>query len=221
MCPNVGFIPATPQNAAGRVMDPPVCVPRAARHIPQATAAAEPLDEPPGVRSRFHGLRVTGGSIQAKGVETVLPRMIAPALRKRATMEASIGSVLPSQPAIPHEVGRPLDIDDVLDPDRNPVQRPAVASGLQLGVALYCLGQGTVSVHDHPGPDLVLSLLDPIKARLEDVDAGGLALAEPPGRAGNRLVVIGKELHRSPFRADEAGPVLVPGWNFWRTLCTN
>ena len=30
-----------------------------------------------------------------------------------------------------------------------------------------------------------------------------------------------QELHRSPFRADDAGPGLVPGWNFWRTLCTN
>ena len=60
-----GFIPATPQNEAGRVIEPPVWVPIAPRHIPQATAAAEPLDEPPGVRSRFQGLRVTGGSIQA------------------------------------------------------------------------------------------------------------------------------------------------------------
>ena len=61
----VGFIPATPQNDAGRVIEPPVWVPIAPKHIPQATAAAEPLDEPPGVRSRFQGFRVTGGSIQA------------------------------------------------------------------------------------------------------------------------------------------------------------
>ena len=47
------------------MIEPPVCVPIAPRHIPQATAAAEPLDEPPGVCSRFQGLRVTGGSIQA------------------------------------------------------------------------------------------------------------------------------------------------------------
>lgn len=62
---NVGLSPATPQNAAGRVMEPPVCEPSAARHMPAATAAAEPLDEPPGVCWRFHGLRVGGGSIQA------------------------------------------------------------------------------------------------------------------------------------------------------------
>src|SRR5207253_7725444 len=84
-----GFIPATPQYEAGRVIDPPVCVPIAPRHMPHATAAADPLDEPPGVRSKFQGLRVTGGSIQANGVETVLPRMIAPASRRRATIRAS------------------------------------------------------------------------------------------------------------------------------------
>ena len=88
-------------------------------------------------------------------------------------------------------------------------------------VEITRLDQGAVSVHKHPGPDLVLSLLDPIKARLQDIDAGGLARAKPPGGAGDRLVVIGKELHRSPFRADEAGPGLVPGWNLWRKRCTN
>ena len=50
----------TPQNEAGRVIEPPVWLPIAPRHIPQATAAADPLDEPPGVRSRFHGFRVIG-----------------------------------------------------------------------------------------------------------------------------------------------------------------
>ncbi len=61
----VGFMPATPQNDAGRVIEPPVWLPIAPKHMPQATAAAEPLDDPPGVRSRFQGLRVIGGSIQA------------------------------------------------------------------------------------------------------------------------------------------------------------
>jgi len=100
--------------------------------------------------------------------------------------------------------------EHALHPDRNPVQRPAVASGLQLGVEITRPGQRTVSVHQDPGPDLVFSLLDSIKARLKDFDAGSLALAEQPGRARNRLMIIGKKLQRSPFRADEAGPGLVP-----------
>ena len=49
---------ATPQKLAGRVIDPPVCVPSAAGHMPLATAAALPALDPPGERSRFQGLRV-------------------------------------------------------------------------------------------------------------------------------------------------------------------
>src|SRR3954453_22497208 len=87
--PNPGLKPLSAQNAAGRIIEPPVCVPRAARHISQATAAALPLEEPPGVCSTFHGLRVGGGSKQAHSVVTVLPRMIAPACRRAATTAAS------------------------------------------------------------------------------------------------------------------------------------
>src|SRR5260370_799052 len=38
----------TPQNEAGRITDPPVWVPSAAGTCKSATAAAEPLEEPPG-----------------------------------------------------------------------------------------------------------------------------------------------------------------------------
>src|SRR5712692_3895453 len=86
---NVGLQPATPQYEAGRVIDPPVCDPNAPRHMPQATAAAEPLLEPPGVRPAFHGLRVGGGSKLAYGVVTVLPSKTAPAWRRRCTAVAS------------------------------------------------------------------------------------------------------------------------------------
>src|SRR5947209_4265205 len=95
--PTVGLHPATPQYDAGRVIEPPVCEPRAPRHMPVARAAAEPLEEPPGVRSRFHGLRVTGGSKLAYCVVTVLPRKIAPAWRKRRTTSQSWRATLFSQ----------------------------------------------------------------------------------------------------------------------------
>src|SRR5439155_25681741 len=71
--PQVGLHAATPQYDAGRVIDPPVCDAIAPRHMPHATAAAEPLLDPPGVRSAFHGLRVGGGSKLAYCVVTVLP----------------------------------------------------------------------------------------------------------------------------------------------------
>src|SRR5215471_2282384 len=91
---NVALQPATPQYDAGRVIEPPVCEPRAPRHMPQASAAAEPLLEPPGVRSRFHGLRVGGGSKLAYCVVTVFPRNTAPARRRLSTTVASRRAML-------------------------------------------------------------------------------------------------------------------------------
>src|SRR5690554_6980689 len=46
--PNEGLKPTTPLKAAGRIMEPPVCVPSAKSTMPAATAAADPLEEPPG-----------------------------------------------------------------------------------------------------------------------------------------------------------------------------
>jgi hypothetical protein len=60
--PNVGLNPTTPQNDAGRSTDPCVCVPRAKGAIAAATAAADPLELPPGVCRRLRGLRVGAGS---------------------------------------------------------------------------------------------------------------------------------------------------------------
>src|SRR5205807_851067 len=105
--PYVGLHPAMPQYDAGRVIEPPVCEPSAPRHMPQASAAAEPLLEPPGVRSRFHGLRVTGGSKLAYCVVTVLPRNTAPAWRSRLTTVASFRATLFAHSFEPAAVGQP------------------------------------------------------------------------------------------------------------------
>ena len=40
----------TPQYEAGRMMEPAVCEPSATGTIASATAAADPLEDPPGVR---------------------------------------------------------------------------------------------------------------------------------------------------------------------------
>jgi hypothetical protein len=46
----VGFIPTTPQSAAGWRIDPPVSDPSPIGANPAATATALPPDEPPGTR---------------------------------------------------------------------------------------------------------------------------------------------------------------------------
>ena len=59
--PRVGLSPSTPQYAAGRITDPAVCEPIATGTMDAPTAAADPLDEPPGVRDGSAGLRVGPG----------------------------------------------------------------------------------------------------------------------------------------------------------------
>src|SRR5881409_1333131 len=56
--PYVGFAPTVPVTAPGWRIEPPVSEPTASGAMKAATAAAEPPPEPPGMRSRSHGLRV-------------------------------------------------------------------------------------------------------------------------------------------------------------------
>src|SRR5690606_10919790 len=56
----VGFRPTVPHSPDGIRIDPPVSVPKAAGASPAARAAADPPDEPPGVRSSDHGFFVGG-----------------------------------------------------------------------------------------------------------------------------------------------------------------
>src|SRR2546423_14770364 len=89
MRPCVGLKPYTPQNDAGRITEPAVWLPSASGTIDAATAAAEPLDEPPGVCSGLCGLRVLPGEKYAHSVVTVLPGITAPAAPRVATTAAS------------------------------------------------------------------------------------------------------------------------------------
>ena len=57
--------------------------------MPSATAAAEPLEDPPGVCPRSCGLRVGPGEYAANSVVWVFPRTTAPAARSAATQAAS------------------------------------------------------------------------------------------------------------------------------------
>jgi hypothetical protein len=56
MLPKAGLNPLTPQSEAGIRIEPPVSVPMAQSHIPAATAAAEPPDDPPATRRTSCGL---------------------------------------------------------------------------------------------------------------------------------------------------------------------
>src|SRR5690606_21075444 len=93
--PEVGCSPVTPQHAAGMRMLPPVSVPSPPRNSPAALPDAVPELEPPGQRSRSHGLRGTGrpasgsGAPKAYSESVALPTSTPPAVRRRATASAS------------------------------------------------------------------------------------------------------------------------------------
>ena len=81
----LGLNPTTPQYAAGRMTEPLVWVPIAAGTCPNATAAADPEDDPPGVCAAFQGFLVFPGCMNANSVVTGLPITRPPARLRRST----------------------------------------------------------------------------------------------------------------------------------------
>ena len=59
MRPKLGLSPTRPHQAAGIRTEPPMSVPSPSGTQPEATAAPDPPEEPPGVRFGSHGFRVT------------------------------------------------------------------------------------------------------------------------------------------------------------------
>ena len=57
----VGLNAKVPQKLPGRIIEPAVWVPSAMSACPSATAAADPLDDPPGVCPALRGLTVGPG----------------------------------------------------------------------------------------------------------------------------------------------------------------
>src|SRR5919109_5178050 len=94
--PPVGRMATIPFQDPGRRREANVSSPRATVEKFAATAAPEPPDEPPTVRSRSYGLWVAPNielyvSPAANSLSVVFPRMIAPAFFRRATTKASNG----------------------------------------------------------------------------------------------------------------------------------
>ena len=99
--PRDGFSVASPQHAAGYRSEPVVSPPCASEVMPDATAAAEPPLDPPGLRVRSHGLCVgpnAGGSVvmpdDISGV-FVLPTKMNPARVSRSAISLVRGERYP------------------------------------------------------------------------------------------------------------------------------
>src|SRR5215207_10072481 len=98
--PNWPLIPASPVKLHGMRIDPPPSVPSANVVIPAATDATAPALDPPGVLSRFQGLRVmpvnglSPTGLQPNSLVVVLPIRMAPAALARSTAGASTAAML-------------------------------------------------------------------------------------------------------------------------------
>src|SRR5207245_10302906 len=113
-----------PQDDGGRLAEPPVWRPGATGTMPVATAAAEPLEDPPGVCAGLCGFRVLPGARTANSVVTVLPMITAPAARSIATTLASRDGVRPAQSTDPFSVGISAVSMMSLMPTGTPCRRP-------------------------------------------------------------------------------------------------
>src|ERR1051325_1458640 len=92
-----------PDRPAGWRIDPPVSDPSAIGTMRDATAAADPPLDPPGVRVTSHGFFV-GPSAEfsvddpiANSSRFVLPRAVAPARSSRSTTVALYGGMNPAR----------------------------------------------------------------------------------------------------------------------------
>jgi hypothetical protein len=111
--PDPGLMPTSPQLEAGMRMEPPPSAARATGTMAEATAAALPPEEPPGVWSRLQGLReAPKASLSVNGHRPssgtlVLPTSSAPASRKRRTSSSSAAAGSGPVAAEPLRVGHP------------------------------------------------------------------------------------------------------------------
>src|SRR5258706_15554765 len=115
------------------MVDPAVCDPRAKDTKLAATAAAEPLDDPPGVRLGSRGFLVGPGRAMPNVVHTVFPRMTPPSSRVRATAHASArGTESPSAES-PHRVENSAVVKMSFTPTSAPLSGPEAQPATRAG----------------------------------------------------------------------------------------
>ena len=116
-------------------MLPPASVPRCSGANPAAQAAAAPDDEPPGLASVSHGLRVmpcsgqSPGDFQPNSVVVVFPNSTAPCASRPSTAGASSAAGVVGVVRLPRRVGSPAtSIRSLIvtgTPSSGPSGRPA------------------------------------------------------------------------------------------------
>src|SRR5690606_11381381 len=118
------------------MMEPPVCVLSARGTIPAATAAADPLEDPPGVWARLRGFRVGPGWRKANSAVTAFPTGAAPARSNSSTHAALNDAALLSLEGEPQRVGIPATSMTSFTPNGTPARGPASVPGSGSGASV-------------------------------------------------------------------------------------
>ena len=143
--PTVGSRPTQPLSELGQVIDPSVSVPTARGVRPPATAAPDPDDDPPALRSSTPWIAGEAAERRASRSSTamsamfrphserfVAPRTMSPASRRRSTSGASWLTIRSASANDPAEPGRPmasmLSLISTGRPCNGPRTRPAARS---------------------------------------------------------------------------------------------
>ena len=170
--------PYTPQNAAGRMIEPLVWLPSASGTIPAATAAADPLDEPPGVCSGLCGLRVLPGEKYAHSVVTVLPMITAPAARSMRPTVASRAGVRPACKTVPSSVGMsPVSMMSLM-PTGTPCSGPGGVPSRRSRSRAARLRERMLGIEELPRLHLGLDLAHAREAGLDQLLGADRAVAD-------------------------------------------
>ena len=198
-------------------MLPSVSVPTPIAARLAAIAAPVPELDPHGLRSSTYGFFVWPPRELQPDVERVerkfahslrfvLPRITAPASRRRATMNASCFGPMLGERQRAGGVHHAGDVDVVLDQHRDAVQRTAHLAGLALGVERFGVGQrGRIDLdHRIQRRPPIVDLRDAIEIRLRERARGQRAGRHAIARVG------GAQLH------DVDRPPSSRGWKLSR-----
>ena len=144
--------------------------------MPRTTAAAAPPEEPPGVMRVSQGLRVTpvnGLSVtafQPNSGMVVLPMMIAPCSRSRATAGASCAAGAAGVSFEPKRAGMPATRRLSLMPTGTPSIRPRGAPARQRASDSLALRERALAIDPAKGVHRAVVAIDPVEHGAHHLD---------------------------------------------------
>jgi len=179
------------------MVEPAVWLPSASGTMLAATAAAEPLEEPPGVCAGLCGLRVLPGEVGALGGDGLAHDHCAcrASLRTTAASRAACAPCAARCRSRRHVAG----VDDVLQADRYAVQRADRKPRALVLVGGARLPEGVLLVEESPGLHLRLDGADALEARLHELFRGEDACGYLP-RGFRRRSAVRETARPSPYR---------------------